>query len=89
MLKSKYKINNELIFEIIGGQLTVYDSEKSYLHTLDEVATRIVSMIKKGKSVDIIIHNLTKVYDVEKERADRDVKRLLKELLQKNILIKA
>ncbi len=89
MLKEKYKINSELIFEIIGGQMTVYDPEKSYLHTFDEVATKIVEMLKKKKTEDDIVDNLTKLYDVEKKQVKDDLKTLLKELLRKKILIKS
>ena len=87
MLKQKYKINNELIFETIGSQMTIYDSEKSYVYTLDEISTQIVNMIKKKQSIVKIVYKLTKIYEVEKERANRDVKRLLKELLQKKIIV--
>ena len=87
MLKQKYKINNELIFETIGSQMTIYDSEKSYVYTLDEISTQIVNMIKKKQSIVKIVYKLTKIYEVEKERANRDVKRLLKELLQKKIVV--
>ena len=67
--------------------MTIYDSEKSYVYTLDEISTQIVNMIKKKQSIVKIVYKLTKIYEVEKERANRDVKRLLKELLQKKIVV--
>ena len=43
-------------------------------------------MIKKGLSEEEIVEKMVKKYDVKKERAERDVKDMIEELIKKGIV---
>lgn len=81
-----YKIQKGLIFEKIGKDTVIFDAEKSVLYTLNETASEIFNLLKKGLKEEKIIEKMIKKYQVKKEKAEKDLKELIEDLKKKEII---
>ncbi len=82
----KYKINKGFIVQKLDGKITIFDGEKSMLYTFNETASFIFQKIKKGIGEKEIIQALVKKYKIKEDRAKKDVKEIIKDLLVKKII---
>jgi hypothetical protein len=82
----KYKIQKGLIVQKLGKETVIFDGEESVLYTLNETASEIFKMIKKGLSEEEIVEKMVKKYSIKKERAEKDVRELVEELIKKGIV---
>lgn len=83
-----YKINKGFIVQKLDGKTTIFDGEKSVFYTFNETATFIFQKLKSGWDEDKISDYLVKKYSIKKEKAEKDVKELLLDLLSKKIILK-
>ena len=72
----------------------IFDTEKSLLYTLNETAAEIFRMLKKELKEEEIVEKMVKKYEakttsdvVKKERVEKDVRELFKELRERRILV--
>jgi hypothetical protein len=82
----KYKIQKGLIVQKLGKETVIFDGEESVLYTLNETASEIFKMIKKGLSEEEIVEKMVKKYSLKKEKAEKDVRELVEELIKKGIV---
>lgn len=84
----KYKINKGFIIQKLDDKTVIFDGEESVLYTFNETASYIFQKLKGGWEEDKIISGLVKKYQVKEERARKDFKELVVELLKKKIISK-
>jgi hypothetical protein len=65
----------------------IFDAEELVLYTLNETASEIFHFLKKGLKEEEIVERMVKKYEVRKERVEKDIKKLLKELKKKKIIL--
>ena len=82
----KYRIQKGLIVQKLGKETVIFDGEESVLYTLNETASEIFKMIKKGLSEEEIVEKMVKKYSIKKEKAEKDVKELVEGLIKKGIV---
>ena len=82
----KYKINQGFVTEKIDEKTIIFDEDKSVLYTFNKTASYIFKKIKEGKKEKEITNLLTKRYQIKEDRAKRDVKSLISELLKNKII---
>jgi hypothetical protein len=82
-----YQIQKGLIIQKIDKETVIFDAEESVLYTLNETASEIFRLIKKGLKEEEIVERMVKKYDVRKERVKKDVKELVEELRKRKILV--
>ncbi len=83
----KFKINKGFIAEKIEGKTIIYDEDKSFLYTFNETASYIFKKIKKGESQKQIVESLAKQYQIKENKAKKDYKNLVAELLKNKIIL--
>lgn len=71
---SANKKDKGLIFQQVGDELIIFDSERSELLTLNETATRIFKLLKKGDLEEKIADKIVKTYTIPKTKALHDVR---------------
>ena len=71
------KLKKDIIFEQIEDEGFLYDTEKDSLFSLNDVGRFIVDLINKGKGKEEILKDIVKEYDVNKERAEKDLNEFL------------
>jgi len=81
-----YKVNNNLLSQQVGPELLFFDADKALVHSLNSTATEIYTMIKGGKTTEVILNKFLDNYDVDKTKAKKDIDLILRELLQKKII---
>lgn len=84
--RSNTVINKGFIVQKRDNNTALFDPETSQLYTLNESASFIFNLLKKGESEKDIPQKLVKKYKISKERARIDTDKLLKDLFKKEIL---
>jgi coenzyme PQQ synthesis protein D (PqqD) len=70
----------------LGGEVAILDLEGGTYYGLDAVGARIWDLIQEPKTVEEIRNVLLEEYEVESERCERDVIRLLQELAEEGLV---
>jgi hypothetical protein len=82
-----YQIQKGLIIQKIDKETVVFDAEESVLYTLNETASEIFRLLKKGLKKEEIVERIVKKYDVRKERVEKDVREIIGKLEKRKILV--
>jgi hypothetical protein len=82
-----YQIQKGLIIQKLDKETVIFDAEESLLYTLNETASEIFRLLKKGLKQEEIVERMVKKYDVRKERVKKDVRELVEELRKRGIVI--
>lgn len=81
-----YIVNKGFIYQKMEGKITVFDSEKSMLYTLNATASLIFEKLKKGGTVEEISSFLAKKFRIDVKRALSDVEECIADLTKKKII---
>lgn len=84
----KYRLKKGFLVQKLNNELMIFDEEKSLLYTLNETASFVFSLIKKGFDEEEIVEKMIKKYQIKKIRAQKDVKELINDFLKKKIIEK-
>ena len=82
-----YTLTNEFVWKEIGQQVVVLQFETGAYWTLNETASFAWRSILEGCSVDEVAGRLTEAFDVGADSAREDVKELLRNWLEKKMLV--
>lgn len=82
----KYKINKGFIIQKLEDKTVIFDGEESVLYTFNETASFIFQKLKRGWEEEKIAQTLVKKYQVKLERVRKDIKELIKDLLERKII---
>lgn len=82
----QYTITKGLITQRLDNKTVIFDGEESVLYTFNETASYVFLKIKAKWDEKKIVLSLVKRYGVKEERAKKDVKELIKDLLKKKII---
>ena len=81
-LKPKHNIEEQKI----GEKTILFDIDSFKFYELNETMSFIWDMLKKEKKKKEIARVLTKKFDVEYERAEKDVEKAIQEFRKKDIV---
>lgn len=84
----KLRIRKGLINQRAGNTLIIFDTDKSLLYTFNKTAKFIFESLRKGMTIDSIVKQLTKEFDVSATQAKKDIDRLISTLIKKRIVEK-
>ena len=82
----QYKINKGFITQKLDDKTVIFDGEESVLYTFNETASFIFHKLKFGWEEERIVDALVKKYAIKPAKAYSDLKYLLTDLRQKNII---
>ena len=82
----KYKINKANVVQILSNRSIIFDGEKSLLYTFNETASFIIQRIKSGWDENKISIAIARKYNLTVEKAQEDVKKMIKELMRYRII---
>lgn len=85
--KLNYVINPKLIVQELKDQVLIFDPEKSTLLTLNETASLIFILIKKGHTIEDIVSQIMNKYTTEYNQAKIEAKAFIKELKQNKVIM--
>lgn len=85
-LADKLTIPEHVRFVAIDDEAILMNVKTGLLFGLDEVGSRIWELIWEGCSLERVIAQLIKEYEVEKKRGQEDVLALVEELLEEDLV---
>ncbi len=80
-------MNKGFIVQKTGIETTIFDSDDSILYTFNNVGADILEQIKRGNELEKIVIKIVKKYQIEKEKAKKDVTDFMQELLRLKIIV--
>ena len=83
---SIYNINKGMIIQKTGKKNSIYDSEKCTLYTLNESASYIFHLLKKGFTLNSISDKMAKKYKISRNKALKDASEAISDLKKKKII---
>lgn len=82
-----YTLNNKLEFEHVDKGIVIYNSDNQESYYVNETAGYIIKcLLNKKKDLNDIVNLISKEYNIEKTACEEDVKNILIELLNENIV---
>ncbi|MFQ3675259.1 MAG: PqqD family protein [Endomicrobiia bacterium] len=79
-------LKSNLAYRKIGNKIFVVDVQKSMLHSVNEIGSEIIELLKKRNSVEDIVKSIVEKYEVNEEQAKQDVENFIMLLKEKNII---
>ena len=79
-------VENSVLFQAIGGEVVLLDIESGEYYGLNEVGSRIWTLIHEGRTASGILSTMLKEYDVSENVLATDIKQFLLELQAKRII---
>lgn len=77
---------NRILWRKVEDEVVILDIDSGYYYTLSETGVIIWEMLVDGKSPDEISSRIAEDYDVDKARAQADIKGILKNLEAENLV---
>ncbi len=70
----------------LGNETVIFNVQYEKYYGLNDVGTRVWSLIQEPRTVSEIVKIVTQEYDVEPERFERDLTKLLQDLESANLI---
>lgn len=84
---SRYRPSDQVIFRSVGDDLVLLDFSRGLYYALDPVGARIWELLQ-GCTVEEIVAAIVGEYDVDAATAEADVRRLIAELAERELVLK-
>lgn len=85
----KYKIIEDVIWKVIDDETVILNPEKDEYYTLNNTGTAVWGLIDKGKDLEKLVGELLKQYNASENELKADVKKIIKDLLDKKLIKKS
>lgn len=80
-------LNPKIAARVVNGEALILTPHDSVLHTLNPVATRIWELMRTQATVQAVVAGIVAEYDVTPTAAEADLRELLADLKEKQILV--
>ena len=81
-----FVVSKDVLFQEVSGETVLLDLGSEAYFGLDEVGTRIWSLLNEGRNSAEMVEVLLGEYDVERDVLERDVLELLASLLEAGLV---
>lgn len=82
----KIKVSHDVVFRILGGEAVLLNLATGTYFGLDDVGTRMWQLMSEHGSIDKVIEVMLKEYEVEKALLQRDLDKLVKDLVEHGLV---
>ena len=70
----------------LGNEMVIFNTQNEKYYGLNDVGTRVWALIQEPRTIDEIVGTIAKEYEVEPERFERDLTKLLQDLQSANLV---
>lgn len=70
----------------LEGEAVILDTDASEYYSLNEVGTRIWTLLQEPRTLDEIVDALLEKYSVDRDQCEEDVRELLGQMMEKDLL---
>jgi len=85
-LPPRLEVAPDVVFREVGGEAVILDLATERYYGLDATGTRVWRLIAEDGSVAGVRRSMLEEFEVEEEELDRDLERLLGELIAEGLL---
>jgi len=82
----QFRLSPDVLYRDLEGQAVILDLSSGLYFGLNEVGTRIWTLIGEGRSVADIVQILSHEYEADASNIERDVRELADALLSRNLI---
>lgn len=83
-----FRVNEEeCAAQVIDGEAVIINLLNGTYYSLDKVGGAIWELAAEGRAIPEILDRVIALYDVDRDRAQRDIERLTQELLTERLLV--
>jgi coenzyme PQQ synthesis protein D (PqqD) len=86
--ESRFRRGADVVFQELDGEAVLVHLQRGTCFTLDPIGTRIWQLVGEGGDVGRMVAALTAEFDVEGSVAERDLRALLEELLDRELVVR-
>jgi len=87
-LTTKIKRNKAVMFKEVEGVVYILDPRNATIHTLNKTASFIWNQLKTPCSIENIVSSVCNQFEVKKNKAQRDIMKLISKYLKEEFLKK-
>lgn len=84
--EARFRPEGHVVAARHGDRTVLLDYRRARYYGLDEVGSRIWTLLGEGKAVDAIVESLGREYDVPSDRLREDTRRLVEQLCTLRLL---
>jgi hypothetical protein len=77
----------EVASKVIDGEAIIINLANGVYYSMDKVGALVWDRLQLGYTLDDVIADVTRAYDVPREQAEPNVRELVEELVQENLVI--
>ena len=81
-----FAVSKDVLFQEVSGETVLLDLNSEAYFGLDEVGTRIWTLLNEGKTAVEMVDVLLEEYEVERETLEGDVRDLLTALIEAGLI---
>ena len=70
----------------LEGEAVILDTDASEYYGLNEVGTRIWTLLEEPRTFEELVSALLEEYDVDRDQCEEDVRELLGQMMEKDLL---
>lgn len=70
----------------LDGEAVILDTDASEYYGLNEVGTRIWTLLQEPRTFEELVDALLEEYDVDRDQCEEDVSELLEQMMEKDLL---
>jgi hypothetical protein len=85
----RFRRDSRWPFQEIEGKIVILVPARREVHQLDEVGTFVWKRLEEARTLDEVVGAVCEEFEVEEERARRDVEEFLGSLEEKGLLLRA
>jgi hypothetical protein len=86
-LLTVFRAHNEVISAELGTEISLLNVTTGVYYTLNDVGASIWRLVLQETTVSQITSNLLEVYDVDEQRCQRDVIRIVQDLHEHGLIV--
>lgn len=85
--ETRFRVSDRVRSREVAGETVLLDLEGGIYYALDEVGTEIWNGLKEGDTLAALEERILDRYEVEPDRLSSDLRRLLQELVEKDLIV--
>jgi hypothetical protein len=82
----KIKLPKDVVWTKLGDEVAILNSETGTYFGLDPVGSRIWCLMAEGDGLDEVVSKLLSEYQVDEERARKDLRELIEQLEERSLV---
>ena len=84
---ARFVVRDDVVFRRVGGEAVILDLDTQRYYTLDETGTRMWQLLAEHGEPARVVEAMLAEYDVEREVVERDLAKLVAELMEEGLLV--